>query len=72
MRLAIGAGRWRLIRQMLIETAMLFLLSMAPSLVLARLMTDGIVGAAADAAVPDRRVAGAGWPRDRIRARSAR
>jgi predicted permease len=43
VRLAIGAGRWRLIRQMLIETAMLFLLSMAASLVLARLMTDGIV-----------------------------
>jgi predicted permease len=43
VRLAIGAGRWRLIRQMLIETAMLFLLSTAASLVLARLMTDGIV-----------------------------
>ncbi len=43
MRLAIGAGRWRLIRQMLIETTVLFLIGAAASLVLARLMTGAIV-----------------------------
>src|SRR6266508_3655569 len=43
VRLAIGAGRWRLIRQMLVETALLFLTGAAAGLLLARVMTDLIV-----------------------------
>ena len=43
VRLAIGAGRGRLIRQMLIETALLFLIGAAAGLVLARAMTTALV-----------------------------
>jgi len=44
VRLAIGASRWRLIRQMLVETALLFVVATSASLLLARIMTNVIVG----------------------------
>ena len=52
IRLAIGAGRWRLVRQMLVESTLLFLIGGAGGLMLARLMTDGLVALLPDVAVP--------------------
>src|SRR6266542_3376383 len=43
VRLAIGAGRWRLIRQMLVETSLLFVIGAAAGLALARVMTTLLV-----------------------------
>jgi predicted permease len=43
VRLAIGAGRARLVRQMLVETSLLFLIGAGAGLVLARVMTTLLV-----------------------------
>jgi predicted permease len=43
LRLAIGANRWRLIRQLLTETLMLFALGAATGLALARAMTTALL-----------------------------
>jgi predicted permease len=43
VRLAIGAGRGQLIRQMLVESTLLFLIGGSGGLVLARLMTAGLL-----------------------------
>ncbi len=43
VRLAIGAGRWRVIRQMLIESTLPFLIGGAAGFQLARVMTDALV-----------------------------
>jgi predicted permease len=43
VRLAIGAGRWRLIRQLLIETAVLFAIGAIAALGVARVMTTLLV-----------------------------
>jgi len=52
VRLAIGAGRGRLIRQMLVESTVLFLISGAAGLALARLMTAALLSMLPSVPIP--------------------
>ena len=52
VRIAIGAGRWRLVRQMLVESTLLFLAGGAAGLALARVMTTLLVSLLPTVPVP--------------------
>ena len=52
VRLAIGAGRGRLIRQMLVESMLLFLIGGGAGLALARVMTDALVSLLPSVPIP--------------------
>jgi putative ABC transport system permease protein len=52
VRIAIGAGRGRLIRQMLVESMLLFLIGGGAGLALARVMTDALVSLLPSVPIP--------------------
>jgi len=52
LRLAVGAERWRLIRQLLTETVMLFLLGAASGLMLARVITSIVLASLPTLPIP--------------------
>ena len=61
VRLAIGASRWQLIRQLLTETAGLFLLGCAAGLLLTRWMTSALLALVPRLPVPVTLEASGGW-----------